>query len=233
MTDAVHSFHAPIYADTSIKRLPPSFYWGVGFAILLHLILAYYLLQQNFSGPTVAEPDDPRIIGTIYNPPPPEPPKPDQPLPKKVIDVHQPLLQTPPLVPTAPLVPVEPDHTSGSTSTPPTIGTAQSSTGTTSSTSGGGLVKARWTQFPNGDALADYYPAKAAEAEREGVATVQCTVLDAKGHVGCTVVSETPGGFGFGAQTVKMVQDKGRVDITQGDVKIGSVLRTTVKWQLG
>jgi protein TonB len=45
-------------------------------------------------------------------------------------------------------------------------------------------------------------------------------------------LSEIPGNYGFGKATVRMVQDKGRVDTSQGNVKIGSILRTTVKWQL-
>jgi protein TonB len=67
----------------------------------------------------------------------------------------------------------------------------------------------------------------------EGAARVQCTVLDAAGRVHCTVVSETPKGYGFGQQTVKMVEEKGRVDTSVGNIKVGSVLATTtVKWQL-
>lgn len=94
-------------------------------------------------------------------------------------------------------------------------------------------VTARWTRFPDSNALGQYYPARAANDEVEGTATVECTVLDKAGHVHCTALSEIPGNYGFGKATVQMVQDKGRVDTSQGDVKIGSILRTTVKWKLG
>ena len=46
------------------------------------------------------------------------------------------------------------------------------------------------------------------------------------------MLSEQPRGYGFGKATAKMVQDKGRVDVSHGDVRIGSKLRTTVKWTL-
>ena len=230
MTDAVHSFHAPIYATTSGKRLPPSLYWGIGIAVLLHLLLAYYLIQQNFAGPAVVTPYDPPIIGTLYNPP-TETAKPAPP-PKSVIKVHEATLTTPPTE-TTPLAPVKGPVTETSASTPPVIASAESSAGSsTTSSSGQSYVAARWTRFPNGETLTDYYPPRALNDEMEGSATVQCVVLDAQGRVGCTVLAETPRGYNFGTQTVKMVQDKGRVDTTQGDVKIGSVLRTTVKWLL-
>ncbi len=229
MTDAVHSFHAPIYADTSIKRLPPSFYWGVGIAVLLHLALAFYLLQQNFAPLIADEPKEPHIIGEVFTMP-KELPKP-APTPKTVVPVHTPILETPPTVPTAPIAPAKADPNASSTTSLPAL-TPTGDGSATASASESSFVTARWTRFPDGNALTDYYPAKAADNEVEGMATVQCTVLDAQGRVTCSTVAETPKGYNFGAQTVKMVQDKGRVDISQGNVKIGSVLRTTVKWQL-
>lgn len=233
MTDAVHSYRAPIYADTSVKRLPPSFYWGVGIAVLLHLALAYYLLQQNFAPLVVDNPPAEHNMDVSMDKIPPAKPKtPDQ-APRKVIVLHPPALPTKPNIETIPVDPVKPTVTTDAGDTTPPALSPPGNTVTAPPATGPVFVKARWTQFPDGNALADYYPAKAANDEREGVATVQCTVLDAKGHVGCTIVSETPGGYGFGLQTVRMVQDKGRVDTTQGDVQIGSVLRTTVKWQLG
>ena len=96
----------------------------------------------------------------------------------------------------------------------------------------GVITAARWSRFPDGNALAEYYPPKAADAEIEGQATVQCAVLDSSGRVSCAVVSETPGNYGFGAATVRMVQDKGRVDTTQGNATKGAVLRQTVAWKL-
>ena len=232
MTDTVHSFRSPIYAANTAKRLPPSFYWGLGFAVLLHAALAYYLLQQNFAGPVVVEPPRDTILGTLYNPP-ADPPKPTHDKvvpPKAVIPVHPPLTTTT-TTDTVPLEPVKgPVVDTGPT--PPALSSTQGSA-ESSTTSSPSFVKARWTQFPDGNALNAYYPARAAEDEVEGSATVQCVVIDAAGRVSCSTVSETPKGYNFGAQTVKMVQDKGRVDVAHGDVKIGDVLRTVVKWQLG
>ena len=61
---------------------------------------------------------------------------------------------------------------------------------------------------------------------------MQCVVLDTAGRVSCAIVSEKPGGYGFGTATVRMVQDKGRVDVSQGNVQVGSVLRQTVVWRM-
>ena len=129
------------------------------------------------------------------------------------------------------LTPAKPGDTVTSNSTP-LIVTDGSGTSSTSATSSSAYVQARWTRFPDGAALADYYPPRAAEDEVEGAATVQCTVMDAKGRVSCITVSETPKGYGFGKQTEKMVESIGRVDTSQGDVQVGSKLLTTVKWTL-
>jgi hypothetical protein len=45
-------------------------------------------------------------------------------------------------------------------------------------------------------------------------------------------IAETPGRYGFGAATVRMVQDKGRVDTTRGNATVGSILQQTVVWRL-
>jgi hypothetical protein len=45
-------------------------------------------------------------------------------------------------------------------------------------------------------------------------------------------VAESPGHYGFGIATVRMVQDKGRVDTTKGNATVGSILRQTVTWRL-
>lgn len=230
MTDTVHSFRSPVYAVAARRRLPPSFYIGVGIAVLIHAGLAWYLIQQTFSVPTEPPLAEGPIIETpFYKPPPPKPVT--EKTPQKTpttISVHVP--ETPPLVNvgTVPLSPV----TTSSSGDPVIVTTDPGSGITSSSTSSSSYVKARWTRFPDGAALADYYPPRAAEDEVEGSATVQCTVMDTKGRVSCVTTSETPKGYGFGKQTEKMIENIGRVDTSQGDVQVGSQLLTTVKWTL-
>jgi protein TonB len=231
MIDAVHSFHSPIFDAPKSKKLPPSFYWGILFAVLLHLALLYYFFNQTFTAAFVENPPDPpSTIVEFYKPPVPPPPADPAPAPKNVIVAHTPVAEAPPTVPTVPLNPQVVTKPDEGAKTPPIISPASGDS--SSAAPGPVFVKARWTRFPDASALSQYYPSRAADNEVEGTATVECTVLDKAGRVHCTAISEIPGNYGFGPATVRMVQDKGRVDTTQGDVKIGSVLRTTVKWQL-
>src|SRR5690606_18924207 len=89
------------------------------------------------------------------------------------------------------------------------------------------FIQAEWTRFPDSRALARYYPARALENEREGMARVECTIVDVSGRVTCVVLSESPANQGFGPATVKMVQAEGRVDTSEGAIKPGSRLITT------
>lgn len=229
MIDAVHSFHSPIFDTPKSKKLPPSFYWGMLFAVLLHLALLYYFFNQTFSlAPVETPPSDPPVIMTMDRPQPKPPVPTDKPV--KAITVHAPVSTTPTTVEPLriePKVDPNPQPLPG----PPLIvpGPVVQTPGPVAPP----YVTAHWTRFPDSNALGQYYPTRAANDEVEGAATVECTVLDKAGHVHCTALSEIPGNYGFGTATVQMVQDKGRVDTSQGDVKIGSILRTTVKWKLG
>ncbi len=229
MEDPVHGRRAAIY-DVPQKRLPRSFYLGAGVALLLHAGLAYYLIQQTFSAVVPQEPfvtDRPIVIEM--------PTKQDPVKAKPTISVHTPAQKVPEKVdplPAPPQTPTITQTTQPVTELPkvdgPAVGTSSSSTG---GSDGPQYINPTWSKFPTGEALADYYPSRAANDEIEGSATVQCAVLDTAGRVSCVVISETPGGYGFGSATVHMVQDKGRVDTTKGNVAVGSMLRQTVKWK--
>ncbi|EGF89522.1 tonB protein [Asticcacaulis biprosthecium C19] len=135
-------------------------------------------------------------------------------------------------VETTPMTPSDtPADTDGKT---PPIPASEPTTGpaTEPAPPGPVYVNAKWTRFPDSDALMSYYPSAAEDAEAVGTATVECTVVDTRGRVTCAIVSESPKGYGFGKATVTMVQKEGRVDTRQGDVRVGSKLRTTVRWTL-
>lgn len=233
MIDVVPNYHSPIFDDRKHRKLSASFYWGLLFAILLHLALLYYFFNHTFTTAFVDNPPDtPSTVLEIYQPPVPPPPTDQKPLPSKVIVAHTPVATTPVDVPTVPIAPQLAPATDDGTKTLPVISTGQGEIAS-SSPAASPYVEARWTRFPDAAALGQYYPERAANDEVEGLATVECTVLDAAGRVSCRALSEVPGNYGFGKATVRMVQDKGRVDTTQGDVRIGSVLRTTVRWRLG
>jgi protein TonB len=232
MIDVVRSYHSPIFDTPKSKKLTASFYWGVLFAVLLHLALIFYFVNHTFSLAPVDTPSEPKATGieliTLPTPPPPTPQTP----PVNRVVLHPPVNQTPVTVDTIPVDP-KPDTSIAAEGPVTTPVLSPATGGTASSAAVDTYVKARWTRFPDANALGQYYPERAANDEVEGVATVECVVLDQAGHVSCRALSEVPGNYGFGKATVRMVQDKGRVDTSQGDVKIGSVLRTSVKWQLG
>jgi len=230
--DILPSRRSAIFTDTAARKLPRSFYWGAGIALLLHAGLAYYLVVQTFNPADVPEVSDPPVIGTLYNPPPQQP----KPMPEQKPVNHVIAHSTPdPLTPIETTTLTPQPQSDVNTSGPPLIADKPVVQGPPNVTAdpGPAYVAARWKAFPDAATLTDYYPPRALDNEIEGSASVQCTVLDAAGHVHCTVVSETPKGYGFGQQTAKMVEEKGRVDTSAGDIKIGSVLTTTtVKWQL-
>jgi TonB family protein len=60
-----------------------------------------------------------------------------------------------------------------------------------------------WAQKPTGEDLARYYPERAARKELPGRATISCQVTDEGRLTGCTVVSESPPGEGFGEAALK------------------------------
>lgn len=228
MDQPVHGRHAAIYAVPA-KRLPKSFFVAAGVAALIHAGLAWYLIHQTFAIPKTETPSEGPII-TIDTFKPQKPVTPDKPKPTKAVPpIHDPVITTH-VIDT---IPIAPQKNGVETVTPPDnlpiVETPKPTpdTGTTSS-----ATEVHWARFPDADALASYYPPRAAEDEIEGSATVQCTVLNTAGQVSCVAVAESPGRYGFGIATVRMVQDKGRIDVTKGNATVGSILRQTVTWRL-
>ncbi|MDV6333038.1 energy transducer TonB [Asticcacaulis sp. 201] len=233
MIDTVPSFRSPLYDDAKPKKLPASFYWGVLFAVLLHLALLYYFFNQTFSlAPVEAVPDGPTYTVEILPLPTPPAPTPQEPPASKVV-IHDPVKAPPTTVETLPVPPTLGPKVENGPVSPPTLQPTITGGTDVQPTLAPAIVQVRWTRFPDSAALSDYYPEKAATAEVEGTAMVECTVLDKAGRVACTPLSETPGNYGFGKATVRMVQEKGRVDTTQGDIAVGAKLRASIKWTLG
>ena len=233
MIDILPTSRSAIFTEAAPRKLPRSFYWGAGFAVLLHAGLVYYLVAQNFAHTLPADPPvtDQPIVITVDTPPKPQPqPQPQAQKPVSHVMVHMP--QDTPDTPPETLTVTPNTQPNTGTDGPPQIEPPLVATGGDVKADPGPVIP-HWKAFPDAATLTDYYPPRALDNEMEGVASVQCTVLDTAGHVHCVLVSESPKGYSFGAQTVKMVEDKGRVDTTAGDIKPGSVLATTtVKWQL-
>lgn len=229
MIDVIRNAHVPLYAINRTPGSRRSLYWGIGLAALLHLLLAWYLIHQTFEV-AAPEPSPPTPnIGLTFEAPTPPPPDRPHPVVNRIVPHDTPL--PPPILQTTPIDPqVRPLTQTGPVLPPIIDNSAASSSAATSS--GPAYVTPHWKQFPDGDALASYYPPRALDNEIEGVSTVECTVLDAKGRISCQAISESPTGYGFGSATAHMVQERGRIDTSQGDIRIGARLRTTVRWTL-
>lgn len=230
MIDVLPRSHAAIF-DRPQRKIPPSLLLAILVAVGLHAVLVFYLIAQNFT--PAAQPDETKIddpITIIMDPPTqtktPAPTKPN------VIPVHTPV-QVVDNTETTTIIPVKgPDVV---IDTGPPVLPSDSGQGTsldTGTDTGPVFVNPSWTSFPDANALSDYYPDAALTDDRTGQASVECTVLDTAGHISCVLVSETPKGYGFGSATVRVVQDKGRVDTDHGAVKPGSKLRATLQWKL-
>jgi protein TonB len=66
------------------------------------------------------------------------------------------------------------------------------------------IANPTWLSRPSPEEVSRYYPARAINLGKTGSVLLQCGV-SAKGAVtGCTVISETPADYGFGAAALKL-----------------------------
>lgn len=231
LNDGFFSPHSPLYALPQ-RRWSPALIWGTGIALLVHALALVWLIQSQFT-PALQLPlpaEAPPTQVELYKLPPPPTQvikKPETPIPLHKTQAPIPLAQE--------VIPVAPSEPTGQVQlpTPPaTLMTAEAPAVTAPVSEAPAYIQARWTRFPDAQALSQYYPAKALDNEREGVAKVECTIMDVQGRVKCLVLSESPTNQGFGAATVKMVEAEGRVDTSAGAIAAGSRLVTTVRWSL-
>jgi protein TonB len=61
-----------------------------------------------------------------------------------------------------------------------------------------------WLSLPTAEQLAEAYPPRAIALNRTGGAVLDCTVTAAGALTGCTVASETPANYDFGAAALKL-----------------------------
>lgn len=86
-----------------------------------------------------------------------------------------------------------------------------------------------WVRRPRD--LGRYYPARARERGIEGSATLNCAV-DTGGALHCTVVSETPTGWGFGEAAVRMAGDHRMVPASRDGQAIEARHRMVIPFRL-
>ena len=179
---------------------------GVGAAILLHAAGALYLYNMRF-GP-LALPERAEPAGTvvqIFDMPPPDRIKPvttekraqpprdhlTQPTPETQVTHREVIAVVPPKGDLA--LPVDP--------TLPRDATAAE----VKPDDGPRLITdPTWISRPSADQVSRYYPSRAIATGKTGSVLLQCGV-SAKGAVtACSVISETPADYGFGAAALKL-----------------------------
>ncbi|ESQ78037.1 hypothetical protein [Asticcacaulis sp. YBE204] len=237
MASAVnHPSRNPLFDRLPQKRLSPTVASGVAIAILIHAGLAAYIIHERFQ---IAVPEEvdvpPPFTGAILNMEKPKP-KPE-PTEQKEVRQTTTVIHTPADPVISDVTPLEVAPTPP-VDVQPGSGPVVTLTGTPGPTTvsdapvGPFYVKAVWSKFPDANAMMQYYPARATDAEVEGSATLACTVTDTKGRVRCDILGETPKGYGFGDAAVRAVEAKGRADTSAGAVQVGSVMKVRMGFAL-
>ena len=94
------------------------------------------------------------------------------------------------------------------------------------------IVQPKWIVPPDPSLVSRYFPDFARRSEQNGRVTLQCAVA-ASGAVSCTVLSESPPDFGFGAAALKMVPGfKISPKTVNGTPVDGGVVRVPISFSL-
>jgi len=205
---------SPIDFGERRKPLPRSTWIAIGIVALAHVGVGTALYYQRFELKMLPTTEEPRIIdGSVITltrkPPPPiismDPPAPNPP-------VHRP--DSPPLnVET--FTTVIPDMATAVTGTvlntttivEPTVATGTAAESVVEAPRGPPIIRSpQWISRPTGDQLTRAYPSRALNGEVAGSASLSCRVQAAGTVTGCTVVSETPGGYGFGRSAQQLAR---------------------------
>ncbi|MFZ2029791.1 MAG: TonB family protein [Vitreimonas sp.] len=157
------------------------------------------------------------------------------PTPQGLVIISEPEPTMPP--PTAPIVPrthpAEPtrptDQATGAATTVQ-VSTNASDTGPAIPDPGPPTISnPHWLQTPHD--LARYYPVIALRREIEGAVQLDCLVTTT-GALQCTVISEAPANWGFGAAAIRISQDYRMVPATQGGAPVEGRYRMRVPFRL-
>ena len=200
---------SPIDFGERRKPLPRWVLGAIGASLLVHGAVGVALYTQRFEMVVPAPmPEGPIIEVDMFRPKPPPiertdpaPPAPTPPIhiPTTVQPTPDTLTVTPsddPAPAAGPVVnltnPVAPDAT-GTAATPdvPARGPAL-------------ITNPTWLRKPTGAQLMDAYPERALNRDMSGSATLRCAVRLDGSLTGCSVLAETPGGYGFGRSALSL-----------------------------
>ena len=200
------------YGDTPRRKLTPTTLTAVAIVLAAHVGIGIALYHQRFELPlTTPSGPDSTIKLEFYTPPPPEPelaPEPPAPNPP----IHRPTMTVPTTETLTVVIPDVPTPATGPaiTLTKPIPNPTTEGTGTTPAEVPTGpptITNPDWVRKPSGEALMRAYPERAIAANITGSATISCSVRVNGSLTDCQVVSETPGGYGFGRAATRLSRD--------------------------
>ncbi|MGV3579871.1 TonB family protein [Brevundimonas sp.] len=196
---------SPIDFGGRRKPMPRATLIAIGVVALAHIGVGTALYYQRFElklQPT----EEPRVIdGSMIvlkrDPPPPvitmDPPAPNPPIhrtdaPPSHVETLTTVISDNPSPVVGPVI-------NTTTIVEPTTATGTATEPVVEAPRGPPIIRSpQWISRPNGAQLARAYPSRAITGNIEGSASLSCRVQAAGTVTGCTVVSETPGGYGFG-----------------------------------
>ena len=173
---------------------------ALGGAVLLHALGIVYLYNQHIA--PILQPtgtDSPPMIVDVWRPAEPPAAKPDVRPKVSTHEVRNVLLTQEQIIPDTSQV-LQAKLTD---KTPPVFLTDQRPQ-TTLTPTPRVIRDPSWLSRPSVDEMNREYPTRALTLDKTGVASLVCTVSANGTLAGCSVASETPAGYGFGAAALKL-----------------------------
>ncbi|KQS56136.1 hypothetical protein ASG17_08890 [Brevundimonas sp. Leaf363] len=199
---------SPIDFGERKKPMPRWMWAAIGVSALVHVGIGVALYAQRFESPPPAQIDEGPIFQIDMTRPviPPKPATQTPDAPKPPTPIHA----TPMPQQVTELSPLNPPLTPGEATSDPVISVApevtQPGTGAAPAPDPqpSVITNPSWARMPSGDQMARAYPSRAIGQNIQGSASLRCQVTANGGLTGCAVVSETPGGYGFGRAAVQL-----------------------------
>ncbi|MBU6373554.1 MAG: energy transducer TonB [Alphaproteobacteria bacterium] len=93
-------------------------------------------------------------------------------------------------------------------------------------------AKVRWAARPTAERLEQLYPSRARSGEVSGAATLRCTILPT-GKAACSVVSETPSGYGFGQAALRASESfRAAATLDDGSNSTGAIADVVIRFKV-